>query len=70
MTRSKTILKNSSGRVSKKNADEHLQDVRHKNHNSIRYRKRMQEEHEIEEYLKQELQRLSEEEDDSLPEVP
>jgi hypothetical protein len=47
--------------VSKKEADERLQELRNKNHNKIRYRKRLQEEEEFDEYLKDALARLNEE---------
>lgn len=46
-------LKNSLKHVSKKTGDEHLQEVRSRSHNTIRYRKRVQEEHEALEILKE-----------------
>ncbi len=44
--------------MSKKQADEHLQEVRSKEHNKLRYRKRVQQELEEEQYMKEELNRL------------
>lgn len=39
--------------MNKKNGEEHLQDVRSRNHNTIKYRKRVQEEYEALELLKE-----------------
>ena len=43
---------------SKKALQEKLQEIRHKNHDNIRYRKRKQTEEEDEEYLKEEIEQL------------
>lgn len=42
----------------KKNFDEKLQELRHKDHSKVKYKKRLQEQEEADNYLKQELQRL------------
>lgn len=55
--------KNYTRRASKKQGDEHLQEIRNHTHNRIRYLKRVQEEEELERYLKDELQRLSDEDE-------
>lgn len=47
--------------VSKKKAQEHLQEIRHPHKNGIRFRKRKQEEKEAEKYAKEDLQRMKEE---------
>lgn len=51
---------------SKKKSDEHLQEVRNKNSNGVRYRKRVQEEHEADEQLK-DFERGRE--DDTFPKI-
>jgi hypothetical protein len=42
-----------------KQKQEHLQEVRHPRKDSIKYRKRKQEEQEVEQQLKEELQKLN-----------
>ena len=42
-----------------KKKQEHLQEVRHPHKDSIKYRKRKQEEQEVEKQLKEELQKLN-----------
>ena len=53
--------------VSKKEFDNHLQEVRSKNKNKIQYLKRVQEEKEASERLKEALKRELWEEDDDAP---
>lgn len=44
--------------VSKKQLDEHLQDIRNKHKDKIQYRKRVQEDQEAQRYLDEEVQKL------------
>lgn len=60
MKLSKT-LRNFLRRVSKKQAEEKLQDLRNHQHDKIRYKKRMQLEEEFDRYLEEELKRLDKE---------
>lgn len=55
--------------ATKKQLQEHLQDIRHPNKNGIRYRKRIQEEKEAEKAAKEDLYKLKEGDDAPIQKI-